>query len=100
MVTVERIMLLKLQASAEREAIARLSRDVLAALPQLLELSVGLPSDEASSRSWDVSLIMRFATQADVDAALESSIFRHYVEVDLGGKVQVVKAWSFARLSA
>ena len=63
------------------------------------ELSVGLPSDPASEKSWDVSLVMRFASQAELEAALASSVFAQYVDVELAGKCQVTKAWSFARIA-
>ena len=95
---VERIMLLKLVAGESRDDIARLTQSSLAALPALRELSVGLPSDAASEKSWDVSLILRFASQAELDAALASSVFQHYLDVQLAGKCQVTKAWSFQRV--
>jgi hypothetical protein len=95
---VERIMLLKLVAGVSREEVARLAQATLSALPALRELAVGLPSDEASEKSWDVSVIMRFATQAELDAALASSIFAQHMESELAGKTVVVKAWSFARV--
>jgi hypothetical protein len=96
--SVERIMLLKLASGVSRDDIARLSRHVLSALPALSELSVGLPSDGPSEKSWDVSLIMRFPSQAALDAALAGSVFQHYLDVELAGKCQVTKAWSFERL--
>lgn len=96
---VERIMLLKLAPGVSRDDVARMSTRVLSALPALRELSVGLPSDPASEKSWDVSLVMRFASQAELEAALASSVFAQYVDVELAGKCQVTKAWSFARIA-
>jgi hypothetical protein len=96
---VERIMLLKLVSPEQRADVARLSHSALSSLPGLSELSVGLPSDAASEKSWDVSLVMRFATQAELETALASSVFHDYVSRDLADKCAVTKAWSFARIT-
>jgi hypothetical protein len=96
---VERIMLLKLVSPEQRADIARLSHGVLSSLPGLVELSVGLPSDAASEKSWDVSLVMRFAAQAELDAALASTVFQDYVSTKLAEPCAVIKAWSFERIA-
>jgi hypothetical protein len=95
---VERILLFKLNDSGKREEIAALSLRALSAIRKLEELSVGLPADEASAKSWDLSVVMGFATQEDLDAALESPFFHSYMQRDMEGKYEVVKAWSFSRV--
>jgi hypothetical protein len=95
---VERILLFKLNDSSKREEIAALSLRALSAIRKLEELSVGLPADEASSKSWDLSVVMGFATQEDLELALESPFFHSYMQRDMEGKYEVVKAWSFARV--
>lgn len=95
---VERILLFKLKDASKRDEAASLTLRALSALRTLEELSVGLPADEASGKSWDLSVVMGFATQADLDAALENPMFHSYMTRDMEGRYEVVKAWSFARV--
>jgi hypothetical protein len=94
---VERIMLFKLVDGSTRAQVAALTKSALTALPALLELSVGLPSDAASEKSWDVSVVMRFSHQSALESALASEPFRGYLEQAMAGRYAVVKAWSFAQ---
>jgi hypothetical protein len=95
---VERIMLFKLVDSSTRDEVAALTFNALSGLRELEELSVGLPADEASANSWDVSVVMGFSSQADLGSSLESSAFRDYMRHAMEGRYEVVKAWSFVRL--
>jgi hypothetical protein len=95
---VERIVLVKLSSGSERAAIAERIHEALRELPELATLSVGLPADPASEKSWDVSLILRFETLAALEQALASESFRALFERELAPVCQVVKAWSFAPL--
>jgi hypothetical protein len=95
---VERIMLFKLNDPEERAELAKRAQAVLADLNGLEELSVGLPADPASAKSWDLSLVLGFASEAVQNIALASAAFTDLLEQQLAGKVQVLKAWSFERL--
>jgi hypothetical protein len=95
---VERILLFKLNDSSKREEVASLTLRALSALRTLEELSVGLPADEASAKSWDLSVVMGFATEEDLEAALESPFFASYLQRDMEGRYEVLKAWSFVRV--
>jgi hypothetical protein len=95
---VERILLFKLNDSSTREEVASLTLRALSGLRTLEELSVGLPADEPSAKSWDLSVVMGFATQEDLEAALESPFFHSYMQRDMEGRYEVVKAWNFMRV--
>jgi hypothetical protein len=95
---VERIMLFKLVDSSAREEVAALTLKALSALRKLEELSVGLPADESSAKSWDVSVVMGFSSSDELAGALESPAFRDYMLHQMEGRYEVVKSWSFARL--
>lgn len=95
---VERILLFKLKDASTRDEVASLTLRALSGLRTLEELSVGVPADEASAKSWDLSVVMGFATLDDLTAALESSFFHSYMQRDMEGRYEVVKAWSFARV--
>lgn len=95
---VERIMLFKLVDSSSRDELAALAQKTLSKLKWLEELSVGLPADEASAKSWDLSIVMGFATLDELNATLQSAAFASYLEGDMKGRYEVLKAWSFTRL--
>lgn len=96
---VERIMLFKLVDASTRDEVSALTSKALSGLRQLEELSVGLPADEQSAKSWDVSVVMGFANQAELASSLESPAFRDYMLHAMEGRYEVVKAWSFERIS-
>ncbi|MFT3923394.1 MAG: hypothetical protein QM778_12740 [Myxococcales bacterium] len=94
---VERIMLLKLNSEAERAELAKSVRDALIALDGVDEVSVGLPADAASAKSWDVSVVMLFVSEASQAITMASQGFTDLM-ARIGPQTQVVKAWSFERL--
>jgi len=96
---VERIMLFKLVDVAARDEIAQDAQKTLSRIGQLEELSVGIPADEASGKSWDMSVVMGFATAEEAEKALGGAIFQGFMEQQMAGRYEVVKAWSFSRLS-
>lgn len=96
---VERIMLFKLVDANSRDEVAALTLKSLAGLRLLEELSVGLPADDASAKSWDLSVVMGFATQEELGVALESPAFQSYLQREMAGRYEVLKAWSFTRLA-
>lgn len=96
---VERIMLFKLHESERRAELARALRDALVDLEGLEDVSVGLPADPVSAKSWDMSLVLLFASEAVQNLTLASDGFKNAVERRFDGVAQVVKAWSFERLA-
>jgi hypothetical protein len=97
---VERIMLLKLVEGRERTEVAFRALSALRDLPELIELSVGLPADDASEKSRDVSLIFRCSSYRALERVLASESCRSFVEGELASAAQVTKAWNFERLAA
>jgi hypothetical protein len=95
---VERIFLFKLDDPDSRGEVANLTREALYDLAGVEELSVGVPADAAAAKSWDMSLILRFSSLARQTEVLECAAFKDYLERQMGGRCQVVKAWSFERI--
>ena len=95
---VERIMLFKLNDPTEREALAGAALDLLSRLPDVEEISVGLPADPASAKSWDLSVVLGFANAALLDKVLAGAPFESFLDQTMAGRYAVLKAWSFERL--
>ena len=96
---IERIVLFKLKDEycndAARAEIAERTRKDITALPMVREVSVGVPADEESKKSWDLSLIVRFDALEDVAAYMIDPAHRAYVDQFMRRRIEVVKAWNF-----
>ncbi|MCA9547875.1 MAG: Dabb family protein [Myxococcales bacterium] len=96
---VDRIVLVKLDGPyatpAGRAEVAAHTRTVFAKLPGVTDLRVGVPADDAAEKSWDLSITVRFARLADVDAYRVHPDHRTYVDEYLAPRMQVLKAWNF-----
>ncbi len=96
---IDRIVLFKLKDAhanaAGRAAIADESRAALCAVPGAVQVRVGVPADEASTRSWDLSVLLRFEDLAAMEAYLQQPGFRAYFEDTMGPRTEVVKYWCF-----
>ncbi len=95
---IDRIVLFKLKAEfvAERETIASHAHEVLASLPMVEDVRVGVPADEATLGSWDLSLVVRFADLAAVHVYNGDPTHRALVDDYLLPRVEVRKAWNFS----
>lgn|SRR5690349_11904725 len=96
---IERIILFKLNEPSERDELAAESLAFLSKLPDIDELSVGVPADPACEKSWDLSVVIGFANAALLTKVLESTQFDAFVSGVLKDRVAVMKAWSFERLA-
>jgi hypothetical protein len=94
---VERIMLLKLHDYDQRAEVATAVRSALLELEGIEDFSVGLPADVAAAKSWDISVVLLFASEAATSLTLAGEGFGKFLE-ELTPKTQVVKAWNFERL--
>lgn len=96
---IQRIVLLKLDGPSSnpeaRAEIARYSREVLASLPGVQQVQVGVAADEASLRAWDISLVVSFDDLDAVTAYLPHPDHRRYVDEYLRPRLEIVKAWNF-----
>ena len=98
---IERIVLFKLRGEycndAARAEIAERTRRDLGALKNVRSVSVGVPADEPTEKSWDLSLIVRFDTLEDVDAYIIDPEHRAYVDNYMHERIELIKAWNFRR---
>jgi len=95
---IERIILFKLKDSATRDECAALTAAALDGIDAIEELSVGLPADASSEKSWDLSLVIGVANLSLLDTVLESDAFTAYLHGTMKDRCEVIKAWSFERL--
>lgn len=87
---------LKEEFVAERDDIAEYSAKVLAALPGVRSVAVGLPADDHATAAWDLSITVRFASIDEVESYRVHPDHRRYVDEYLAPRMQVIKAWNFA----
>jgi hypothetical protein len=95
---VERIILFKLNDPATREECAALTVAALDDIDAIEELSVGVPADASSEKSWDLSLVLGVANVALLDTVLASEAFTAFFDGEMKPRSTVIKAWSFERL--
>ena len=87
---IERIILFKLNEPSERDELAAESLAFLSKLPDIDELSVGVPADPACEKSWDLSVVIGFANAALLTKVLESTQFDAFVSGVLKDRVAVM----------
>lgn len=96
---VERYVFLRLNDDlanpAGRAALAERARAVLPTVPGVVSVSIGIPADDASEKSWDVSFVVRFASVDDIPAYIDHPVHQAFVKDDLMPQVKVRKAWNF-----
>lgn len=95
---VERIMLFKLNDPATRDEVAAMTDTALSKIADIEELSVGVPADAASEKSWDLSIVIGVNNLPLLDTVLESRAFTTYLDDTMKGRYAVLKAWTFERL--
>ncbi len=96
---IERIVLFKLKDeycndAARAEFAARTQRD-LGAIENVRSVTVGLPADDASEASWDISILVQFDSMEDVEQYIADPAHRAYVEGYAMPRIEVRKAWNF-----
>lgn len=94
---VERIILFKLNDPSTREEAAVLTTSALDDIASIEELSVGVPADASSEKSWDLSVVIGVANLSLLDSVLSSAAFTAF-EGEMKARSAVIKAWSFERL--
>jgi hypothetical protein len=96
---IQRIVLFKLKSEycndAARAAFAERTRADLSALENVRAVSVGVPADEASEASWDISIVVDFNTMTDVENYIIDPAHRAYVDHYASPKIEVRKSWNF-----
>lgn len=101
---IERIVLIKLKGEhcneAAREEIAAHTLATLEGLPGVRKLRVGVPADEASEKSWDLSLVLHFDSLEATEQFRTQPAHRSYVDGYLRPRMEVIKAWNFSLAAA
>lgn len=96
---VERYVFIKLDdehATDEgRAEVAEHARRALRNLDGVTAVTVGVPADEPAIRSWDLSIVVRFAKLADIDTYRVHPDHRAFVDEFLAPRMAVIKAWNF-----
>ncbi|MDH3654881.1 MAG: Dabb family protein [Myxococcales bacterium] len=96
---IDRIVLFKLKDEycndAARAAFAERTRRDLSALERVRSVTVGVPADEASEASWDISIVVRFDSMEDVQQYIVDPAHRAYVDGYAMPRIEVRKAWNF-----
>jgi hypothetical protein len=95
---IERYVFVKLKpeyATADGRAEVRARSEQLAAIPLVRSLTIGSPADPGAEHAWDLSLVLRFDSRADVNAYLHHPEHDAYYEGFLQARLIVIKAWNF-----
>lgn len=97
---IERIVLIKLKSEfATDEGRTEFREQTLSALKDLdpiRSLKVGIPADPSSEESWDIVILVRFDSMADVDIYIPHPEHRRYVDEILIPRTECKKAWNFS----
>jgi hypothetical protein len=100
---IERIVLIKVKdeycTDAAREETAAHTLAALEGLPGLGSVHVGVPADEASGKSWDLSIVLHFDSLRAAEQFRTNPEHRSYVDDYLRPRMEVIKAWNFRRPS-
>ena len=96
---VERVHLLKLKPEhatpRDRREIVDRALAVLPGVPGVLGVTAGAPADEESQKSWDIILVVRFASLDDIAPYRAHPEHREFVDEFLASLVDVKKGWNF-----
>jgi Stress responsive A/B Barrel Domain len=96
---VERVHLLKLKPEhatpRNRREIVDRALAVLPGVPGVLGVTAGTAADEDARKSWDVFLIVRFASLDDMGPYRAHPEHRRFVDDFLASLVEVKKGWNF-----
>lgn len=96
---IERVHLLKLKPEhatpRDRREIVDHALAVLPAVPGVLGVTAGVAADQEAQKSWDIFLVVRFASVDDIAAYRVHPEHRGFVDEFLASLVEVKKGWNF-----
>ena len=100
-VMIERIVLFKLKDAfcndVSRAEIAEHTRRTLGKIACVRTISVGVPADPSSEKSWDLSIVVGFDTLADLQSYCDDPSHCAYVDGYMRSRMEVIKTWNFER---
>jgi hypothetical protein len=71
---------------------------VLPGVPGVLGVTAGAPADAETEKSWDVFIVVRFGSLADIEPYRTHPEHRRFVDEFLAPLVDVKKGWNFDAL--
>ncbi len=96
---INRIVLFRLKDEYRNEAaraeFAKRTRDDLAALDNVVAVTVGVPADEAAEGDWDICISVQFNSTEHVQQYIVDPAHRAYVDDYATPQIQHRKAWNF-----
>lgn len=96
---IQRVVTVKLNdefaTDAIRARIAEETPDVLRQAHGVLDVRVGVPSDSRTRREWDLCILVRFASQEDVDQYRDDPVHRAYADDFLAPMQKSIRVWNF-----
>ena len=94
---IERVVMVRLRGDYRASAplVARHTREVLGAVPEVRRIEVGVPADERTRREWDVAILLRFDDLTAVERYRAGEVHRKYVDVYLRPMLDAIRVWNF-----
>jgi hypothetical protein len=94
---IERVVMIRLDAAFRDQLpeVVAATREVLAPIPGVRALRVGVPADDRTTRDWDVCIEVRFDDLAAVEVYRAHQRHRNYVEVFLRPMLERIRVWNF-----
>lgn len=94
---IERVVMVRLRPDYRRSValVARHTREVLGAIPEVRAIAVGVPADERTRREWDVAILLRFDDLEAVERYRAGEVHRKYVDVYLRPMLESIRVWNF-----
>jgi heme-degrading monooxygenase HmoA len=99
---IRRVVLVKLDPdyTAQRATVAAHTQQVLAGVPGVRALEVGVPADDRTRREWDLGIVVVFDDLEAVEAYREHPVHRKYVDVYLRPMMAKIRALNFETVDA
>ena len=96
---IQRIVLFKLKDEYAnddaRAEIGAKTLTMLKGLSDVVDAYVGLPADDESKKSWDLSLVVVFESMAAVESYRVDAVHAAHVKDYMLPRAEVRKAWNF-----
>lgn len=96
---IERVVLVQLRpdyrGTADLDQIAAQTREVLAPIPEVLALRVGVAADSRTEEAWQLCIEVRLADLEAVERYRAHRAHRAYVDVFLRPMMEGIRAYNF-----
>ena len=96
---VERYLFAKLEpvhaTAVGRREVAAAARAAFREIPGVSAVVIGTPVDEAAARSWDISIVIRFAGTQELGRFSDHAAQQGFVRDFLGARAEIIKHWNF-----